>query len=73
MSLAGTWVELEITIPSEAKSEIEKDKYYMISLIYGIQKNNTVDIYLQNRNGVTDIENKFMVIKREMVREKLGV
>ena len=35
MSLAATWMGLEIVILSEV-SQIEKDKYHMISLICGI-------------------------------------
>ena len=37
MSLAATWMDLGIVILSEV-SQTEKDKYYMISLIRGIQK-----------------------------------
>ena len=32
---AATWLELETLIPSEV-SQKEKDKYHMMSLIYGI-------------------------------------
>ena len=35
MSFAATWVDLEIIILGEV-SQTEKDKYHMISLIYGI-------------------------------------
>ena len=35
MPLAATWMDLEIIILSEV-SQKEKDKYQMISLIYGI-------------------------------------
>ena len=35
MSFAATWMDLEIVILSEV-SQTEKDKYYMISLLYGI-------------------------------------
>ena len=34
MSSAATWIQLQILIPSEVKSE--KDKYHMMSLIHGI-------------------------------------
>ena len=35
MAFAATWMDVEIIILSEV-SQIEKDKYYMISLIHGI-------------------------------------
>ena len=35
MSFAATWMDLEIIILNEV-SQKEKDKYHMISLIYGI-------------------------------------
>ena len=35
MPFAATWMDLEIIILSEVSQE-EKDKYHMISLIYGI-------------------------------------
>ena len=35
MSFAATWLDLEIIILSEV-SQTEKDKYHMISLIFGI-------------------------------------
>ena len=35
MSVAETWIELEIIILSEV-SQTDKDKYHIISLIYGI-------------------------------------
>ena len=35
MSFAATWMDLEIVILSEV-SQIQKDKYHMISLIFGI-------------------------------------
>ena len=35
MPFAATWMQLEIIILSEV-SQKEKDKYHMISLIYGI-------------------------------------
>ena len=40
MSFAATWIDLEVIILSEV-SQTEKDKYYMISLICGILKNDT--------------------------------
>ena len=35
LPFAATWMDLEIIILSEV-SQTEKDKYYMISIIYGI-------------------------------------
>ena len=53
-------MDLEIIILSEV-SQIEKDKYF-ISLISGILKKNKWT-YLQNRNRLTDIENKLIITK----------
>ena len=61
MPFVATWMDLEIIILSEI-SQTEKDKYHMISLICGIQKRYKW-IYLQNRNILTDIENKLMNTK----------
>ena len=66
---AATWMDLEIIILSET-SQTEKDKHHMISLTCGIWKEMR-RIYLQNRNRLTDIENKFMVAKRE--RQEGGI
>ena len=65
MPLAATWMDLEIAVPSEG-SQTQKDKYHMIWLICGILKKKKEGykwIYSQNRNKVTDIENKFMVTR----------
>ena len=41
MPFAATWMHSEIIIPSEV-SQMEKDKYQVISLIYGnLEKNDT--------------------------------
>ena len=51
------------------QSKSDKDKYHMISLIYGILKNETNELW----NKLTDKENEFMVTKGERVgRDKLG-
>ena len=59
----------EIIILSEVrKRQILYDITYMWKL-----KNNTNELFT-NRNGLTDIENKFMVTKEDCVgRYKLGV
>ena len=69
MPFAVTWMDLEIAIPSEV-SQTEKDKYHMISLL----KKMVQGTYLQNRNRVTDVENKIMVTRGERGtgRDKLG-
>ena len=43
MPFAGTWMDLEIVIRSEV-SQTGKDKYHMISLIYGILKKGTNEL-----------------------------
>ena len=43
MPFAAPWIDLEIIILSEV-SQIEKDKYHMISLICGILKNDTNEL-----------------------------
>ena len=60
MSPAATWVDIEIVILSEI-SQTEKGKYHMISLIRGIFLKCYKLTYLQNRNRLTDLENKVMV------------
>ena len=43
MPFAATWMDLEIIILSVV-SQTEKDKYHIISLICGIQKNDTNEL-----------------------------
>ena len=59
MPFAASWMDLEIIILSEV-SHKEKDKYHMISLICDISD-------LQNRNRLTDIENRLVVAKGECI------
>ena len=61
------WMNLEPIIQSEVNQK-EKDKYCILTHIYGIQKNVT-EINLQENNGETDIENRLM----DMGRGKEGV
>ena len=58
MPFAATQMELEIII-SEV-SQTEKDKYHMISLVCGILKNDTNELFYKT-NRLTDLENKLMV------------
>ena len=59
-SLAATWMDLESVILSEVR-QTEKDKYDITSLIYGIYNKWYKGTCLQNRDRVTDVENKLMV------------
>ena len=59
-SPAATWMDLEIVILSEI-SQTEEGKCHMILLIQGIIL--MLQIYLQNRNRLTNLENKFMVTR----------
>ena len=52
MPFAMTWVDLETVIQSDV-SQKEKDKYHIISLTYGIQKNGTDELILK-----TEIESQ---------------
>ena len=70
MPFAATWMDLEIIILSEiSQRQISCDITYMESKIWYKWT------YLQNRNRLTDIENKLMVTKgeRQEGRDKLGV
>ena len=64
MLFAVTWMEPEIVILSQVKSE--KDKYWMILLIHGHLKNDTNDLIYKTEIRVTDVENKFTVTKSEV-------
>ena len=74
MPFAATWMGLESIILSEV-SQAGKDKCYMIITCMWNLTKNYKSTYLQNRNRLTDIENKLMVTKGERCggRDKLGV
>ena len=57
MPLAGTQIDLDIVILSEA-NQTEKEKYHMISLKCGILKK-LIQMNLQNRKRLTNLENEF--------------
>ena len=59
MPFAATWMDLEIII----RSQTEKDKYHIISLICGILKNDTNELIYKTEID-SDIENK-LVTKRD--------
>ena len=59
MPFISTWMDLEIIILSEANQR-EEEKYHMTSLTCGIQKE-MIQMNLQNRKRLTDLENELMV------------
>ena len=61
MPFAATWMDLEIIILSKV-SQKEKDKYYLISLIYRILNMRQMNISAE-RNRFTDIEKRHMVAR----------
>ena len=60
MPLAATWMELETLTLSE-RSQKEKDKHHMISLISGIQY--TAQMNLSTKNKIMDLEKRLAVAK----------
>ena len=48
MPCAAAWMDLEIIILSEV-SQTEKDKYHMISLIYGIENMTQVKLSMKQK------------------------
>ena len=61
MPFAATWVNPEIIIVGKV-SQKEKDKYYLISLIYRILNMRQMNISAE-RNRFTDIEKRHMVAR----------
>ena len=55
-------MDLKIIIVSE-ENQIERDKYHMISLICGIFFKKAQTNLLQNRNRLTDLEKKLMIME----------
>ena len=64
MPFSATGLDIEIIILNEVKSD--KNKYHMISFIYGIWKNDTNKL-LDKINGLADIENKTYGFKGESI------
>ena len=52
MPFAAAWMDLEIVILSEV-SRTERDKYHMISLICGILKNDTNELFTKQTDSQT--------------------
>ena len=63
MPFAATWLDLDIIILSEV-SQTEKEKYHMISLLWGILKNDTDELIYKTETD-SDIENKLVVTEGE--------
>ena len=63
MPFVATWMDLRNDHTKWSKPD--KDKYDMIPLICGILKKWYKWTYLQNRNRLTDTENKLMVTKED--------
>ena len=57
------WMNLELIIQSEV-SQKDKNKYRILTHIYGIQKKQYCSIYLHGNNGETEIENRLMDMGR---------
>ena len=71
MPFAVTWMELESIMLSE-RSQSEKDKYYMISLMCGIYETKQMSTGKKRetgklRNRLLTRENKLMVTREEWV------
>ena len=60
MPLAATWMDLKIILSEVRKRQVSYDVTYMWNPKRKYKWND-----LQNRNRLTDIENKFMVTKGE--------
>ena len=69
MSLAATWMDLEIII----LSEVSQRKTNIIYNLYMESKKQYKWTYLQNRNRLMDIENKHAYQRGWKGRDKLGV
>ena len=87
MPFAATWIiilrdyleiiilseDLEIIILSEV-NQTEKDKYHMMSLIHGIEKDDTNELmYKTERNSQTSKTNLWLPKEKGWGRDKLGV
>jgi len=62
MPFAASWMDLEILILSELKSDTERQIPYNISYMWNLKKWYK-STYLQNRNTVTYVENRVMVTR----------
>ena len=58
MPFAATWMDPDIVILSEVKSDRERQIPYDIAYMWNLKKMIQMNLYLQSRNSLTDIENK---------------
>ena len=75
MPFAATQMDLEIVIQSEV-SQKERDKYRIISLICGIQKNGTYKLICKAETESQTLENNLMVTKgrrRDGMNWEIGI
>ena len=62
MSFIATWMDIEMTVPSQVRER--KTKPYDITFMWNLKNYTNEQIY-KAETDLTDIESKFMVIKRE--------
>ena len=72
MLFATTWMDLEVIIRSEVRSERETQTSYDTAYMWKLKKS-CKRTYLQNRNGVTDVENNLMVNAGEEEERQIGI
>ena len=65
-------MDLEIIMPSEVR-QAEKDKYYMISLICGIQKIVKMSLFTKQKQTHRHRKQTYQLPKGKRRRDKLGV
>ena len=70
MPSAATWMDLEIAILSEL-SQTQKDKYHMISLICGIEKNGTNELIYKTETE-SQMQKTNLWLPGDGGRDKLG-
>ena len=76
MSFAATWMDLEIIILSEV-SQAEKDKYHIISLLCGIQKNDTNELIYKTETDSQTLKTNLWLPSEESggggINQEIGV
>ena len=62
LPFTAMWIDLEMLIPSEGKSERERQMPYSITYMWDL-KYDTIWTYLQNRNKLIGIEKRLVIAK----------